>query len=71
MIDLREQDKKSSTLNMNQNELAIYEIEEFYCSRMEYLVDRERFDDADSIFNEFVVDGEEPTDYLFIKFIIQ
>jgi hypothetical protein len=46
----------------------IYQIEEFYCNRMEYLVDEERFDDSNAIFEEFVVDGEEPEDYIFMPF---
>lgn len=46
----------------------IYQIEEFYCNRMEFLVDEEKFDDAHSIFEEFVVDGQEPEEYIFIPF---
>jgi hypothetical protein len=46
----------------------IYQIEEFYCNRMEYLVDEERFDDSNAIFEEFVVDGEEPEDYIFMPY---
>ena len=47
---------------------SIYQIEEFYCNRMEYLVDNEMFDDSHSIFEEFVVDGEEPEEYIFMPF---
>ena len=46
----------------------IYQIEEFYCNRMEHLVDEERFDDSNAIFEEFVIDGEEPEDYIFIPY---
>ena len=46
----------------------IYQIEEFYCNRMEYLVDEERFDDSNAIFEEFVIDGEEPEDYIFMPY---
>lgn len=46
----------------------IYQIEEFYCNRMEYLVDREEFDNAHSIFEEFVVDSQEPEEYVFIPY---
>jgi hypothetical protein len=46
----------------------IYQIEEFYCSRMEYLVDLERFDDSHAIFEEFVVNGNEPEEYYFATF---
>jgi hypothetical protein len=46
----------------------IYHIEEFYCNRMEHLVDQEQFDDAHSIFEEFVVDGKEPEEYIFMYY---
>ena len=46
----------------------IYQIEEFYCSRMEYLVDHERFDDSHAIFEEFVINGEEPDEYIFMPY---
>jgi hypothetical protein len=35
---------------------------------MEYLVGLEQFNDAHSIFEEFVVDGEEPEEYLFMSY---
>jgi hypothetical protein len=47
---------------------SIYQIEEFYCKRMEYLVDVERFDDSNAIFEEFVVEGEEPEEYVFMPY---
>lgn len=47
---------------------SIYQIEEFYCKRMEYLVDKEQFDDSHAIFEEFVVDGEEPEEYVFMPY---
>jgi|TARA_B100000035_G_C20525962_1_gene347464 hypothetical protein len=43
------------------------EIEEFYMGRLGDLVENSRFNDADAIFEEFVIDGEEPTEYLFIS----
>lgn len=46
----------------------IYQIEEFYCNRMGYLVDQEQFDDAHSVFEEFVVNGEEPDEYIFMPY---
>ena len=55
-------------MNQEEKNLSIYNIEEFYCSRMEYLVNEERFDDSHSIFEEFVVDGEEPEEYLFMTY---
>lgn len=47
---------------------SIYQIEEFYCNRMEYLVDNEKFDDAHCIFEEFVVNDEEPEEYMFMTY---
>lgn len=55
-------------MNQEEKNLSIYNIEEFYCNRMEYLVDKERFDDSHAIFEEFVVDGEEPEEYIFITY---
>jgi hypothetical protein len=52
-----------------ERERSIYLIEEFYCAQMESLVDDERFDDAHSIFEEFVVDSEEPIDWTFMPFL--
>lgn len=34
---------------------TIFLIEEYYCSRMDELFEQERFDDSNSIFEEFVV----------------
>ncbi len=45
---------------------SLVEIEEFYMGRLSDLVDKGLFNDADAIFEEFVVDGEEPDEYLFI-----
>ena len=55
-------------MNQEEKNLSIYNIEEFYCNRMEYLVDKERFDDSHAIFEEFVVDGEEPEEYIFMTY---
>ncbi len=51
----------------NSRDLNIYLIEEFYCDRMEKLVDLERFDDSHAIFEEFVVDGENPEKWFFMN----
>jgi hypothetical protein len=42
-------------------------IEEFYCDRMTELVDEERFDDSNAIFEEFIVNEEEPVNWLFLE----
>lgn len=55
-------------MNQLERNLNIFTIEQFYCNRMEYLVDSERFDDSHAIFQEFVVDGEEPGEYFFLLY---
>jgi len=42
-------------MTQEERDWSIYQIEEFYCKRMEYLVDKEQFDDSHSIFEEFVI----------------
>ncbi len=44
----------------------IEQMEEFYCERMTHLIDEERYDDAHAIYEEFVVNDEEPEDFLYI-----
>jgi hypothetical protein len=46
---------------------VIEELEEFYMTRMTELVDSENFADAHSIFEEFVVNDEEPTGYIYLR----
>jgi hypothetical protein len=53
---------------MEEREWCIHHIEEFYCNRMTELVDNEQYDDAHSIFEEFVVNGEEPEEYVFLEY---
>lgn len=48
---------------------SIHLIEEFYCKRLEELVEEERFDDSNSVFEEFVVDREEPTEWIFLSYL--
>lgn len=48
--------------------LNIYHLENFYCSRMDYLIDLQEFDNAHAIFEEFVVDNDEPSEYFFLKY---
>jgi hypothetical protein len=55
-------------LSEEERNWSIYQIEEFYCNRMEYLVDLERFEDSHAIFEEFVVDNQEPEEYYFLTF---
>lgn len=46
---------------------CIDNVENFYMERMELLVENEQFDDADALFREFVVDNEEPDEWIFIN----
>ena len=45
----------------------ITSIEDFYCSRMTELVDENKLDDSNAIFNEFIVDEKEPVEWLFLE----
>lgn len=56
-------------MNITDKNYSVYLMEEFYCQRMEELVEEERFDDSHSIFEEFVVDSHEPGDWLFLEYI--
>jgi hypothetical protein len=49
-----------------EREHNIYLIEQYYCERLEELAENEQFDDAHALFEEFVVDSEEPGDWMFI-----
>ena len=56
---------------MNSQQEMQYEcidnVENFYMERMEYLVENEQFDDSHALFSEFVVDSEEPDEWIFIN----
>ena len=54
-------------MEFSDKELNIYVIEDFYTERMSELVDEERFDDSHAIYTEFVLDSEEPDEWMFIK----
>lgn len=56
-------------MNLSDRDYSIYLIEEFYCKRMEELVEEEHFDDSNAIFEEFVVNSEEPEEWVFLEFI--
>lgn len=56
-------------MNLSDRDYSIYLIEEFYCQRMEELVEEEHFDDSNAIFEEFVVNSEEPEEWVFLEFI--
>ena len=47
----------------------MYEIEAYWNNRMCELVTEDRLDDSDALYLEFVVDGEEPEEYLFLEYL--
>jgi len=51
---------------MNKDEI-IATIENFYCERMTELVNENQFDDAESLFHEFVVNSQEPIHWIFME----
>lgn len=56
-------------MSNNDRNYNIHLIEEYYCERMEELVDLCRFNDSDAIFQEFVVDGQEPDEWIFATYL--
>jgi hypothetical protein len=51
----------------NLHRQILIEIEDHWNHQMCYLVDKDRYDDADALYLEFVVDGEEPEDWMFLE----
>jgi hypothetical protein len=51
----------------NLHRQILIEIEDHWNHQMRYLVDKDRYDDADALYLEFVVDGEEPDDWMFME----
>jgi len=45
----------------------LVEIEDHWNHQMCYLVDKDRLDDADALYLEFVVDGKEPDQWMFLE----
>lgn len=52
---------------MNNKELILIEIEAHWNHRMCELVTEDRLDDADALYLEYCVDGEEPENWLFLE----
>jgi hypothetical protein len=53
---------------MNTNQM-MSEIEAYWNNRMCELVSEDRLDDSDALYLEFVVDGEEPEEYMFMEYL--
>jgi len=51
----------------NLHRQILIEIESYWNNRMCELVNEDRFDDSDALYLEFVVDGEEPDDWIFVE----
>ena len=58
-----------NTKNLNDRDYSIFLLEQFYCERLEELVEEERFDDSNSIFQEFVVNKQEPEEWVFVEYL--
>jgi hypothetical protein len=50
-------------------EQMMCEIEAYWNNRMCELVSEDRLDDSDALYLEFVVDGEEPEEYMFMEYL--
>ena len=50
-------------------EQMMCELEAYWNNRMCELVTEDRLDDSDALYLEFVVDGEEPEEYLFLEYL--
>jgi len=48
---------------------CIIELEAYWNNRMCELVTEDRLDDSDALYSEFVVDGVEPEEYLFMEYL--
>jgi len=53
----------------NIKEDCIIELEAYWNNRMCELVTEDRLDDSDALYLEFVVDGEEPEEYMFLEYL--
>ena len=51
---------------MTDKELNIYILEDFCCTRMDELVEEDRFEDSNAIFQEFMFDCNQK-DYFFLE----
>ena len=50
-------------------EQMMCEIEAYWNNRMCELVTEDRLDDSDALYLEFVVDGKEPEEYMFLEYL--
>ena len=45
---------------MTERQQQLIEIEGFWCQRMTQLTEENRYEDADALYTEFIVDGQDP-----------
>jgi hypothetical protein len=50
-------------------EQMMCELEAYWNNRMCELVTEDRLDDSDALYLEFVVDGQEPEEYMFMEYL--
>ena len=51
----------------NIHQQILIEIESHWNNRMCDLVNNERYDDADAVYSEFVLDSVEPDEWMFVE----
>lgn len=51
----------------NRHEECIINVDHYFIDRMLYLSNQNKFKDADSIYEEFIIDGHETEQWLFIE----
>jgi hypothetical protein len=54
---------------ISEREAIIDQIESYWCERMTVLVENNQIEDSDSLYLEFVVDGEEPNEWVMTDYI--
>ena len=54
-------------MNIDDRLYSIGVVEDYYITRMDELVEQELFDDSNALFEEFVVDEQEPDEWMFLN----
>lgn len=54
-------------MNIDDRLYTIGVLEDYYITRMDELVENECFDDSNALFEEFVVDEQEPDEWMFLN----
>jgi|DEB0MinimDraft_10_1074344.scaffolds.fasta_scaffold232241_1 hypothetical protein len=56
-------------VNQKSKEQQIIDLEAYWSGQMCVLVSDDRIDDSDALYQEFVVDGEEPSEWIFLEYV--